>query len=260
VTGINIVSPGSGYSSTPTISFEPADGDYGIVWRNDGATGAGEPITAVGLSVVKGLFSARLGDTAFPNMAAIADSVFLKAPLRLRVWFNDGVKGSQQFGQDTPITGASIAYNSLFTKTIVINQFFANGYSSLFSGGLPASLTVGYSYDYNFILTKFFEYPVSKFKTIKFRRVINGRVNGVVPIRSFGLYLKSRDLYSGNDRTEYSYEIPPSSFSATDDATILQNLGIVCDPTRSYFLQYVVDASVTYNTSITLFPIILETE
>ena len=111
VTGIAVTAPGSGYSSAPTVSFEAAEGDYGIVWRNDGATSAGEPAAAVGLTVSKGLVSARLGDTAFPNMAAIGDTVFQKAPLRLRVWFDDDVKGSQQLGQDIKI--ASSAYSQL---------------------------------------------------------------------------------------------------------------------------------------------------
>ena len=110
VTGITVTAPGSGYTSAPTVSFEAAEGDYGIVWRNDGAASAGEPATAVGLTVSKGLFSARLGDTAFPNMAAIGDTVFQKAPLRLRVWFNDGVKGSQQLGQDVGIGGSPFSY------------------------------------------------------------------------------------------------------------------------------------------------------
>jgi hypothetical protein len=103
VTGITVTAPGSGYTSAPTVSFEAAEGDYGIVWKSDGTTSAGEPATAVGLTVSKGLFSARIGDTAFPNMAGIGDAVFQKAPLRLRVWFNDGVKGSQQMGQDASI-------------------------------------------------------------------------------------------------------------------------------------------------------------
>ena len=114
VTGITVTAPGSGYSSAPTVSFEAAEGDYGIVWRNDGAASAGEPSTAVGLTVSKGLFSARLGDTTFPNMAAIGDTVFQKAPLRLRVWFNDGVKGSQQLGQDVMIAGVAYMLNSFF--------------------------------------------------------------------------------------------------------------------------------------------------
>jgi hypothetical protein len=109
VTAINIDTPGSGYTSAPTVSFLAVDGDYGIVWKNDGTTSAGEPATAVGLTVSKGLFSARLGDTAFPNMAPIDSAAFTKAPLRLRVWFNDGVKGSQQLGQDLSVAGAPYA-------------------------------------------------------------------------------------------------------------------------------------------------------
>ena len=135
VTGITVTAPGSGYSSAPTVSFEAAEGDYGIVWRNDGAASAGEPATAVGLTVSKGLFSARLGDTAFPNMAAIGDTVFQKAPLRLRVWFNDGVKGSQQLGQDVGIGGAAYAMSvsgaamSVATLSRIIDQVALYGLS-----------------------------------------------------------------------------------------------------------------------------------
>jgi hypothetical protein len=110
VTAVSVTAPGSGYTSAPAVSFEAAEGDYGIVWKNDGTTSAGEPATAVGLTVSKGLFSARIGDTAFPNMAGIGDTVFQKAPLRLRVWFNDGVKGSQQMLQDARITGAPFSH------------------------------------------------------------------------------------------------------------------------------------------------------
>lgn len=112
VIGITVTAPGSGYSSAPTVSFQAAEGDYGIVWRNDGSASAGEPATAVGLTVSKGLFSARLGDTAFPNMAAIEDTVFQKAPLRLRVWFNDGTKGWQQLSSDNIIGSSAFSLAS----------------------------------------------------------------------------------------------------------------------------------------------------
>jgi len=122
VAAIAVTSPGSGYTSPPTVSFETAEEDYALVWKNDGSTDVGEPTKAVGINVTKGLFSARLGDTSFPNMSAIADGVLRKAPLRLRVWFNDGVKGSQQLGQDVVLARSAYAFNGeLESKDLVVS-------------------------------------------------------------------------------------------------------------------------------------------
>jgi hypothetical protein len=114
VTGVTVTAPGSGYTSAPTVSFEAAEGDYGIVWKNDGTTSAGEPATAVGLTVSKGLFSARIGDTSFPNMAEIGDGVWDKPNLRLRTWFNDGTRGFQGLAPDQKLSAS--AY-SLLSRT-----------------------------------------------------------------------------------------------------------------------------------------------
>jgi hypothetical protein len=142
VAAINVTTPGSGYTSAPTVSFVAAEGDYGIVWRNDGSASAGEPASAVGLTVSKGLFSARLGDTAFPNMAAIGNLVLQKAPLRLRVWFNDGVKGSQQLGQDVRIASAAYGLQQLRgTKAIIITDGYVAGTSTF--RPMPFTLSEG---------------------------------------------------------------------------------------------------------------------
>jgi len=78
-------------------------------WSNDGTSTAGsEPTAAVTLAVTRGLYSVLLGDTALPNMTAIPNAVFNNTDVRLRVWFNDGMNGSQQLAPDQRI--AAVAY------------------------------------------------------------------------------------------------------------------------------------------------------
>ena len=85
-----------------------ADGTA-FYWRNDGVSGIGEPTTAVSLNVTKGLFSARIGDTAIENMSEVPASVFQNTTLQLRVWFNDGTKGWQRLLPDQKIGSAAFA-------------------------------------------------------------------------------------------------------------------------------------------------------
>src|SRR5204863_305150 len=70
-------------------------------WSNDGTSTAGsEPAAAVKLAVTGGLYSVLLGDPALPNMAAIPEGVLKTAGAFLRVWFNDGINGSQLLTPD----------------------------------------------------------------------------------------------------------------------------------------------------------------
>ena len=65
-------------------------------WSNDGTSVDGsEPTDAVSLPVAKGLYSVLLGDGEVEHMTAIPASVFANPDVRLRVWFDDGVNGSQ---------------------------------------------------------------------------------------------------------------------------------------------------------------------
>ncbi|MDB6005465.1 MAG: hypothetical protein JWR15_2452, partial [Prosthecobacter sp.] len=85
-------------------------------WSNDGSSTAGsEPATAVALTVSKGLYSVQLGDTTLPNMTAVPFGVFANADVRLRVWFDDGVNGSQMLAPDQRI--AAVGY-SLITAGV----------------------------------------------------------------------------------------------------------------------------------------------
>jgi len=84
------------------------------LWSNNGTSVNGsEPSAAVALSVANGLYSVALGDTSLAGMTvAIPASVFGNADVRLRVWFNDGVNGSQLLTPDQRITSVGYAMMS----------------------------------------------------------------------------------------------------------------------------------------------------
>ena len=76
-------------------------------WSNDGTSDAGsEPAAAVTLNVQKGLYSVLLGDIALANMTALPPSAFANADVRLRVWFDDGLNGSQLLTPDQRLAPA----------------------------------------------------------------------------------------------------------------------------------------------------------
>lgn len=68
-------------------------------WSNDG-TASGQPASAVNLPVSRGLYSVLLGNTALPNMTALPPAALANGDAHLRVWFNDGLSGFQQFAPD----------------------------------------------------------------------------------------------------------------------------------------------------------------
>ena len=80
-------------------------------WSNDGTSTAGAPpATEVSLTVTKGLYSVLLGDAAsVPNMTVIPNAVFSNYDVWLRVWFNDGMHGSQRLIPDQRIAAVGYA-------------------------------------------------------------------------------------------------------------------------------------------------------
>jgi formylglycine-generating enzyme required for sulfatase activity len=77
-------------------------------WSNDGSSTTGdEPTAAVQVTVTKGHYSVLLGDSP---MGAIPASVFADNDnVSLRVWFDDGVNGSQQLTPDRRIAAVGYA-------------------------------------------------------------------------------------------------------------------------------------------------------
>jgi hypothetical protein len=106
-----VIANGVAFQGTGQFKFALISSDGSTYyWKNDGSTGATDPASAVSLAVNRGLFSIRLGDTAIPNMTALDSAVLANAGVKLRVWFNDGVKGFQQMNPDHTVnqtTGTS---------------------------------------------------------------------------------------------------------------------------------------------------------
>jgi len=115
VISVNIINPGSGYSSTPLVTIDPPPPNilYTTYWSNDGTSVNGsEPSAAVSVGVNNGLFTVVLGDTTLPNMAVLDASVFTQPDLELRIWFNDGVHGSAALSPVQNLTPAPYAIYS----------------------------------------------------------------------------------------------------------------------------------------------------
>jgi hypothetical protein len=88
-----------------------ADATPEIYWHNSADTtpADGVPDTAVELTVTKGLYSVLLGDATLPNMAVMPSTVFNHPDVRLRVWFDDNVNGSQLLSPDQRIAAVGYA-------------------------------------------------------------------------------------------------------------------------------------------------------
>ena len=79
----------------------PVPGGNITYWSNDGTSTVGsEPTTAVSVSVNQGQCALLLGDTSLPNMTTIPASAFQHPDVRLRVWFDNGILGSQLLPPD----------------------------------------------------------------------------------------------------------------------------------------------------------------
>ena len=60
-----------------------------------------------------------LGDTVLGNMIAIPASVFANPDVRLRVWFNDGVNGSQLLTPDQRLAPATYLADGTVTSATI---------------------------------------------------------------------------------------------------------------------------------------------
>ncbi len=103
---------GTNYTGAGQFKFAlvNAAGDA-TYWSNDGTSAGGdEPASTVSLPVSRGIFSVNLGDITVVNMTQpISADTFTNNEVYLRVWFNDGVNGSQQLMPDRRITSVGYA-------------------------------------------------------------------------------------------------------------------------------------------------------
>jgi hypothetical protein len=122
-----VISGGTAFSGSGQFKFAlvSADGST-FYWKNDGTTDLAAPSKHLSLTVTKGIFSVRLGDTSLSNMAAIPSSVFSNTSMALRIWFNDGVKGFQQFSPDTSVTSFNASQSPVLEPQVsldLVSQF-----------------------------------------------------------------------------------------------------------------------------------------
>lgn len=87
-------------------------------WSNDGTSNGGSPpTTGVTLPVTHGLYAVALGSSALPGMQSLPPTVFTNADVHLRVWFNDGTNGFQQFVPDQRIAAVGYAMMAATAQT-----------------------------------------------------------------------------------------------------------------------------------------------
>jgi hypothetical protein len=138
VTGVTADNAGNGeYTSAPNvlIASPPANLSFVTFWSNDGSSVNGsQPLAAVGVNVVNGLFTVVLGDTTQPNMTAISTSLFSKTNLQLRIWFNDSFQGSVALDPPQNLTPVPYAVEASSVNSLNISGTLPN---SLLSADVP---------------------------------------------------------------------------------------------------------------------------
>ena len=113
---------GVNFDGTGQFKFALVNANGSVTyWSNNGTSNGGsEPSAAVPLTVTQGLYSLLLGDTALgANMTAIPSTVFNNPDVRLRVWFNDGVHGSQLLTPDQRLAPATYLADGTVTSASV---------------------------------------------------------------------------------------------------------------------------------------------
>ena len=105
-----VTASGTNFTGTGQFKFALVNAAGTVnYWANDG-TAAGEPATAVALTVTSGLVSVLLGDTTLAGMTtAIAPDVFANTDVRLRIWFTDGNSAFQQLTPDQRLAAVGYA-------------------------------------------------------------------------------------------------------------------------------------------------------
>ena len=141
---------GSAFSGSAQLKFALVNSNGSqIYWQNSASVlNTGEPAAAVPVTVSGGLYSVVLGDTSVANMALLPASVFANAagqtvtnPLYLRVWFNDGVNGSQLLVPDQRLTPVAFALSATFAQTAASVPDGSITAAKLATGLLPSGIT-----------------------------------------------------------------------------------------------------------------------
>ena len=128
VTEIAVTEHGLDYTfaTTVTLTAPPASLQAPTYWSTDGVPLTGfpvygtEPATAVAIPVLNGLYAIRLGDASLAGMPALPAGLFHeRAETYLRVWFNDGVHGSQLLSPDQRLVAVPYALEAGMAQNVV---------------------------------------------------------------------------------------------------------------------------------------------
>ncbi len=120
-------------------------------WSNDLTSANGsEPIDAVSLTVAKGLYSVLLGDSTIANMAGLPPEVFANPDVRLRVWFDDGVHGSQLLTPDQRIAPSPYLSEGAVTTASIAPGAVSS--TSIAAGAINGTHVAAGSLDFNHFL------------------------------------------------------------------------------------------------------------
>ena len=96
---------GTNYDGAGQFKFSLMNGSSSnTLWSNG--------VNAVTSTVVKGLYTVLLGDTALPNMAAIPATVFTNNDVRLRVWFAPQGSSLELMSPDQRIASSAYSLNA----------------------------------------------------------------------------------------------------------------------------------------------------
>ena len=116
---------GDPFNGTGYFRFALVDQAGEIVWNHQGTYG--DPETDISIDVEKGFYQCRLGDTSIDGMAELPSSIFVPDhPLKLRIWFNDGVNGLKRLGQDQNLMMAPYSMSTPKSYSETIASSFAD--------------------------------------------------------------------------------------------------------------------------------------
>ena len=109
--GVSVDGPGE-------FKFALIDAGGSVSWSNSPfPAGGNQPLQAVVLTIQKGFYSVRLGDSVISNMAPLTLSAFQADNLKLRIWFNDGQQGFEQLTPDQPLAASAFAVSAARAET-----------------------------------------------------------------------------------------------------------------------------------------------
>ena len=115
-----VISNGKPFEGEGSFGFALINDVNQTVWNHEGS--ADIPNQALKIPVQNGFYQIGLGDQGITGMSPLDPYLLLQWPnLKLRIWFDDGINGIHQLGQDQPLDKApySIASDHLRDRSMM---------------------------------------------------------------------------------------------------------------------------------------------